>query len=1029
MKNTFKDTNVAETPKHPRTLGWLGTTAMAMGGSNQSLFLLSALFIGQGDILGQGSACIPLLIIGLLLSYAAAPGWTELVLMFPNKVGGISASCAEAFRPYSPVLGNLTGVCYWWGWVPTCGLTAILSASAIHEWYLPTLSINLIACTLVLTFTLINLSGVKWVAKLALPIAFTSATLAFLSGLLPIISGQVNWHQATTFHLTTPFQGIFGDITSLMAGLYLIGFAAPAFEAALCHVGETRNPSKEIPKAVLGSGFMAAVYFIFLPIIWLGALGPESLGKDLALELGPTFAPLFGSAAKAAAIWFMMFNMFHGTLQPLAGASRVLSQLSEDGLLPKIFILRNKFDVPWIATVTTSGMSICLLLIGDPIWLIAAANFTYLIGVCLPSVAVWLLRKDQPNLVRPYRAPTTMIYLGLAAAGMWGVSAILGFQQFGLPTVIIGLAFAYSGALMYALRKYNDRVEQGLPGLKGSLHLKLTGAMILVLVLDGLGYLMAVSSVPSSHAPLITALEDIFVAVAILTISVGLVLPGMIAHSAVEVSLAAQRLAKGTVFDFSRAMLALGEGKLELAHARIDYLPVIINSNDELGEMASSFNMLQEQIANAAYGLDGAREGLYQARKVITSTNIELEKRIHDLDNALNTQKITEEKLLKAKDAAEAANRAKSDFLANMSHEIRTPMNAILGFSHLGLSDDDPVRLRDYLSKVNQSSKNLLGIINDILDFSKNEAGKLKLEIVPFKLSKVMSEIYESMENAAHDKGIDLTFDVNEGIPDNYYGDSLRLRQIITNLISNGIKFTNQGYVKVKIEFINKDNDTVKLGFSVSDTGIGISEEQQDKLFMAFNQADNSTTRNYGGTGLGLAISRQLVQLMGGTINVESEPDKGSTFSFTVLLKENVETEAPSSNLSNASQNKYEKLLTKRALLVEDNKVNQVLAMALLEKVGIQVDIANHGKEAVEMLKKNLKYDFVLMDIQMPEMDGHEATSIIRNELKLLEIPIIAMTAHAMKEEKDLCFKVGMNDFIAKPIDVETMYKTLEKHI
>src|ERR1700726_1964847 len=209
---------------HPRTIGWIGTTALAMGGSNQSLFLIGAL------ILTQGSAAVPLLILGLLLSWAAAPGWTELVLMWPNRVGGISATCAEAFRPYSPVLANLTGVCYWWGWMPTCGLTAILSASAIHEWYLPGLPVTVLAVSLVVSFMLLNLLGIKWVTRLAVPVASVSALLAFVSGLAPIAAGQVDWQLATTFHLTTPFSGWFGQLTSLMAGLYLIGFAAPAFE-------------------------------------------------------------------------------------------------------------------------------------------------------------------------------------------------------------------------------------------------------------------------------------------------------------------------------------------------------------------------------------------------------------------------------------------------------------------------------------------------------------------------------------------------------------------------------------------------------------------------------------------------------------------------------------------------------------------------------------------------------------------------------------------------------------------------------
>ena len=601
-------------PNHPRKLGWLSTTALAMGGSNQSLFLLTALFAGQGAISGQGSAAVPLLILGLLLSWAAAPAWTELVLMYPNRVGGIAATCSEAFRPYNPVLANLTGVCYWWGWIPTCGLTAIFAASAIHEWYLPGVPVTAMACGIVLLFTAVNLCGVHWAGRLAVPIATASAALAFISALAPVITGQVDWQRASTFHLTVPFAGWFGELTSLMAGLYLIGFAAPAFEAAACHVGETINPNKNVPRAMFVSGLMASIYFIVLPVVWLGALGSEQLSKDLMLVLGPTFAPVFGSFAKAAAIWFMMFNMFHGALQPLAGASRTLSQLAEDGLLPRILERRSRLDVPWVATTVTAGMAIFFLLLGDPIWLLAAANFTYLISICLPNVAVWLLRKDQPNRLRPYRAPPGMIVAGLVAASVWGVSAVLGFQQFGMLTVLIGVLFAYSGAALYAWRVFSDRREQGLPGITPSLHIKLTGAMLAVLALDAVGYLLAVSSIPQQSSPLITVLEDIFVAVALLTISVGLVLPGMIAHAAIEVRDAARHLAQTTMVDFSDALRALGRGDLDRAHAQVNIMPVKVASRDELGEMAASFNHLQNEIGHASASLDEAREELRLAR-------------------------------------------------------------------------------------------------------------------------------------------------------------------------------------------------------------------------------------------------------------------------------------------------------------------------------------------------------------------------------------------------------------------------------
>ncbi len=598
-------------PPHPRRLGWIGTTALAMGGSNQSLFIIGAI------IVSQGTAAVPLLIVGLLLSWAAAPGWIELVLMWPNRVGGIAASCADAFRPYSPVLANLAGVCYWWGWVPTCGLTAILSASALHEWYLHAIPVHVLAIAIVLMFTAVNLCGIRWVTRLAVPLAAASAALAFLSALIPVLSGHVDWHRAASITLHAPFHGVFGHLTSAMAGLYLIGFAAPAFEAAACHVGETRDPARNVPRAMFASGAMASVYFIVLPIIWLGTIGRGGLSGQLIDTLGPTFAPLLGAGAKSAAIAFMVFNMFHGTLQPLAGASRTLSQLSEDGLLPRLLARRSARDVPVVATLLTAGMSILFLLAGDPTWLIAAANLTYLIGIGLPSIAVWLLRRNAPGLPRPYRAPRGTIGLGVAAAMVWALSTVFGFEQYGLPTVLFGLALAYAGSTLYAWRAWRDRVACGATRIRRSLHFKLTGAMLAVMALDGAGYLLAVENVHRAEAWLTTVLSDIFVAVALLTIAVGLILPGMIAHATREVAAGALGLANGMVSDLTRAMEALNAGDLDAAHASAAIAPVAVRSRDELGLMAESFNVMQAGVARIAVALDDAREGMRASAAVL----------------------------------------------------------------------------------------------------------------------------------------------------------------------------------------------------------------------------------------------------------------------------------------------------------------------------------------------------------------------------------------------------------------------------
>jgi diguanylate cyclase (GGDEF)-like protein len=601
--------HVAQPVIHPRTMGWPGTVALAMGGSNQSLFLVGAL------VAAQGSAAVPLLVVGLILAWLALPGWTELVLMWPNRVGGIAATCAEAFRPYSPVLANLTGVAYWWGWVPTCGLTALLSGSALHEWYLPGVPVTVLAIGIIVALTVVNLLGVKWAVRVAVPVACAAAALALASVLVPVVAGTVDWHRAASFHLALPFHGFFGALTSAMAGLYLIGFAAPAFEAAACHVGETRDPERNVPKAMYRSAALSGLYFLIVPVVWLGVLGQSGLGGPLMHTLGPAFAPLLGGAAKAAAIWFIVFNMLHGTLQPLAGASRTLSQLAEDGLLPRSLARRNRFDCPWLATLATAGFAVVLLQSGDPPWIIAAANFCYLIGIGLPSVAVWLLRRHEPHMRRPYRAPRFTVGLGLAAATAWLVATFLGLEQFGLPTVLASLAMAYSGSVLYAWRRWGDHRAAGKApsAFWRSLHVKLTGAMLAVMALDGTGYLLAVAHV-SGQPALIAALKDIFVAVAILSVAVGLVLPGMIAHGVAQVSQAARQLAAGTLVELTRSLRALARGDLEAAHARPDVSLVKIRSADEVGEMADSFNAMQGAVKGAALALDEARDGLLATR-------------------------------------------------------------------------------------------------------------------------------------------------------------------------------------------------------------------------------------------------------------------------------------------------------------------------------------------------------------------------------------------------------------------------------
>ena len=832
------------TPRpHPRTVGWFGTTAVAMGGINQSLFLLGALFVGQGAIHGQGSAAVPLLIVGLLLSWAAMPSWLELILMYPNRVGGVAATCAEAFRPYSPVLANLTGVCYWWGWVPTCGLTALLSASAINHWYLPWFPVPLMAACIVVVFTVVNLCGVKWVMRLAMPIATASAVLAFLSAVVPIFSGSVDWQQAFTFHLSVPFQGWFGQVTSVMAGLYLIGFAAPAFEQAACHVGETIDANRNVPRAMCASAGLASLYFIVLPVIWLGALGPEPLGKELALQLGPTFAPLFGGAAKAAAIWFMIFNMLHGTIAPLAGASRTLAQLAEDGLLPQSLSLRSRTDAPWAATLLTAGMAIAFLLMGDPVWLIAAANLTYLIGIAMPNVAAWLLRRNDPALSRPYRAPRGMIGLGLFAAGAWALTAVLGFQQFGLKTVLIGIAFAYSGSALYAWRKFSDRRKMGLPGIARTLHVKLTGAMLLVLVLDALGYLIAVGHVPTENTALIALLQDIFVVVALLTIAVGLILPGMIAHSAVEVSNAADTLVTGTLAEFTKAMRALAAGDLSAARTRFDLVAVRVFSRDEVGDMALNFNRLQAEIGRAADGLEGAREGLSKARADLVQSNGQLRLELAEREQA--------------EAALQSSLLEKEALLKEVHHRVKNNLQVITSLLRLEAGRSAQPSTKSVL-------KDMQGRIQSmaLLHESLYRSGTFAAVDLGTYLKQLTTQSFRAL--VPHPGAIQLRLDlasVQIGM-DQAMPCGLLANELISNCLEHGFPDGGTGEVRVELHTVNGGQ---QLRLRVSDTGAGLP-------------ADFEAKRSHA---LGLQLVSGLVAQLGGTLEIGPGPVAVFTVNFT----------------------------------------------------------------------------------------------------------------------------------------------------
>lgn len=717
-------------PPYERSIGWLSMSSFVLGGINLILFTYATLL---GAVGGVG---ILLCMIGALIAWALLPVYKEILLIYPNMIGGPLLPVFYILKDAVPVFVTLLNFAYILTVSPCISLAAMGLANNLIPILPFEIGVEILATAIILFGGLLLYLGIRTIAYATIPFAIISIILGLVSGVLPLLpGGGFNFEHAINFDIIAPVETPFGIFSAIMAGFFIVAFGAPAFDIGMAVVGYMKNPKRDLTLTIYATVFISFLYYIALPFIWYGTLGKDALsGEDFTAVLTPTFAQT-GSWAEGLARTFCLSNMFVTMMAALSSATRGLGQSAEFKIAPSIFAKRNFADVQWVALLLNIVAGIYLTWIGSPDWLLSSTNFDYSICLLLGGTFLLFARKWFPNLPSLYKTPYFFIILAALSGTFWLLSCIFGYQQYGFFSVVIGIIMFYAGLIFYFTSDPKEGVFRDIWRNRKSLNLKLNAAFFIILGIDASGYLIAINYMEASETTLM--ITDIFIVASMLTLGIGLMLPSQVVKVISDISSNAQTLASTTMYDLSQSIIALGKGEFIQGSAdKLHIQPVQVFQNDEIGELAKKYNVLQFQIDDSIKGYFEAQKSLENSLDQLNDLHGELENKVEERtaelaneNEKLNTTLVylekTQDHLVQSQKMVMLAN-----LIANISHQISIPISNSIGSFKTMSSDLSSFkdRIQQKLTKTDMSTffNTLKDTLNDILSSLQKTAGLIK---------------------------------------------------------------------------------------------------------------------------------------------------------------------------------------------------------------------------------------------------------------------------------------------------------------